>query len=396
MFKRAIFQTILKRLKEPRRYIQVLSGPRQVGKTTLSLQVAEALDLPHHYAVADEPTVHDRLWIQQQWEIGRRRAKETKAKGALLVLDELQKIRDWSEVVKRLWDEDTRNKLPLKVIFLGSAPLLIQHGLTESLAGRFEIVPVTHWSLNEMQEAFGFTEKQYIYFGGYPGAANLITDETRWRRYIIDSLIETTVSRDILLMTPVNKPALLKRLFHLGCDYSGQILSYQKMIGQLQDVGNTTTLAHYLELLSGAGMLTGLSKYSGQRVRQRGSSPKFQVLNTALMSSQSSFSFEEAQQNPNFWGRLLESAIGACLINNAIGTDIEIFYWREGHQEVDFVLKSGKKLTAIEIKSGYRKETLSGMEIFYNNFKPQHTFLIGNHGISIEEFLKTPIQQWIE
>lgn len=388
MFKRLVYAKVLQRLQEPRRFIQVLAGPRQVGKTTLVQQAAKACGLPAHYASADEPTLRDHVWIEQQWQVGRHYADKSEA---LLVLDEIQKIPDWSQVVKRLWDSDTRKKIKLKVALLGSSPLLMQRGLTESLAGRFEIIPVMHWSYAEMHKAFGWDVKQYIYYGGYPGAASLIDDRERWSRYIIDSLIETSISRDILLMAPVNKPALLRRLFHLGCDYSGQILSYQKMQGQLQDAGNTTTLAHYLELLSGAGMLTGITKFAGQRVRQRGSSPKFQVFNTALLSAQSSMNFVEAQHNPEFWGHLVESAVGAYLINSAIGTTIEVFYWREGNQEVDFVLKQGKKIVAIEVKSSRRKEVLPGMKAFQKNYHADNIILVGEHGFSLETFLQTPL-----
>lgn len=393
MYKREIHYTLLSRLQEPRRFIQVLSGPRQVGKTTLARQVIDALNIPVHYASADEPTLRDRIWIEQQWTLGRLRAKrETEA---VLLLDEIQKVEHWTNIVKQLWDEDTATNTPLKVILLGSAPLLIQRGLTESLAGRFELIHVPHWSFEEMQDAFDWSAEQYIYFGGYPGAVSLIQDPERWSRYIIDSLIETTLSRDILLMTRVDKPALLRRLFQLGCDYSGQILSYQKMIGQLQDAGNTTTLAHYLDLLTGAGMLTGLQKFAGEKVRQRASSPKLQVLNTALMSAQSHLSFEGAQHNHEFWGRLVESAVGAHLINTSTGTQIQVSYWRERNQEVDFVLKHGDHLTALEVKSGRSPNYLPGLESFAKSFKPQNTLLIGGQGIPIEEFLKTPAIKWV-
>ena len=283
MVRQSLHDVLLRRLTEKRRFLQVLAGPRQVGKTTLARQVMEKLKAPTHYASADEPTLRDRTWLEQQWDGARLKARGSKA-GALLVLDEIQKVPDWPDAVKLLWDADTHAKLPLKVVLLGSSPLLIQSGLTESLAGRFEIIPVPHWSFAEMREAFGWELEQYIYHGAYPGAAPLIGEPDRWRRYIVDSLIETTISRDILLLTRVDKPALLRRMFHLGCDYSGQILSYQKMLGQLHDAGNTVTLAHYLQLLHGAGMVAGLSKYSHGQVRQRGSSPKLQVLNTALMT----------------------------------------------------------------------------------------------------------------
>lgn len=396
MFQRPVCRTLISRLKESRRFLQVLAGPRQVGKTTLAHQAMKALGLPAHYASADEPGLRDRAWLEQQWEVARLQLKKTKKSGgALLVLDEIQKIPHWSDVVKRLWEEDSRKKLALKVVLLGSSPWLIQRGLTESLAGRFEVIPVTHWSYAEMHEAFGWRLEQFIFFGGYPGAAKLIQDEARWARYIVDSLIETTLSRDILLMARVDKPALLRRLFHLGCDYSGQILSYQKMVGQLQDAGNTTTLAHYLELLTGAGMLTGIPKFAGQRVRQRGSSPKLQVLNNALMTAQAGISFREAQKDRNLWGRLVESAVGAHLMNSATGTKMEVFYWRERSMEVDFILRSGKSVIAIEVKSGRSREEFPGMEAFKKAFRPKRTLLVGGQGISVEEFLQMPGTYWL-
>lgn len=340
--------------------------------------------------------MRDRAWIEQQWELGRLRLKEAGSRrGAILALDEIQKIPRWSESVKRLWDEDTRGRIPLKVVLLGSSPWLMQRGLSESLAGRFEVIPIGHWSFAEMHRAFGGTLEQFIFFGGYPGAAELIRDEARWTRYIIDSLIETTLSRDILLMTRVDKPALLRRLFHLGCDYSGQILSYQKMIGQLQDAGNTTTLAHYLDLLAGAGMLTGIPKFAGQRVRQRGSSPKLQVLNNALMTAQAQVSFEQARNDRNLWGRLVESAIGAHLINSALGTKVGVYYWRERSMEVDFVLRAGKSVVAVEIKSGRNKDSLPGMEAFSRAFKSSRRLLVGASGVSMEEFLQRPATYWL-
>lgn len=393
MFKRHDYKMLLTRLKEPRRFIQALIGPRQVGKTVLALQVTETLALPSHYASADELGLNQSSWIEQQWEIGRLKIQNP-AKGAILILDEIQKIIEWSTTVKRLWDEDTRAKRSLKILLLGSAPLLIQQGLSESLAGRFEVIPIRHWSYAEMHSAFQWDMDHYIYFGGYPGAATLIQDENRWKRYIIDSLIETTISKDILLLTSVHKPALLRQVFHLGCVYSGQILSYQKMTGQLQDAGNTTTLAHYLDLLSMAGLLNGLSKYAGQIVRQRGSSPKLHVQNTALMTASDAHSFLEAREDRHYWGHLLESAIGAYLINSVYGTNIRLFYWREGRYEVDFILQSGKKLVAIEVKSGKSKEILPGIETFRKQFKTHRILLVGGQGISPIEFLTTPIEKW--
>jgi len=281
------------------------------------------------------------------------------------------------------------------VVVLGSAPLLIQKGLHESLAGRFEVIPVPHWSFSEMQEAFGWSLDEFIYHGGYPGSVPLIAEPERWKRYIIDSLIETTISRDILLLTRVDKPALLRRLFHLACEYSGQILSYQKMLGQLVDAGNTVTLAHYLELLKGAGMVAGLSKFAHGLVRQRGSSPKLLVFNTALMTAQRSEGFAEIRRDGDYWGRLVESVVGSHLLNTTMGTSIELTYWRDRNLEVDFVLRLGKKITAVEVKSGRRRESLPGMAAFDKQFRVQHKFLVGGQGIPLEEFLSKPAAHWI-
>lgn len=396
MYKRPIFQEIKRRIQEPRRFIQVLLGPRQVGKTTLVSQLAEEIDLPTYYVTADNALLEDKSWLIAQWEVAR---EKVRAFGqALLIIDEVQKIPHWSDVIKQLWDEDTRVKRDLKVIMLGSSPWLIQAGIQESLAGRFEMLPITHWTYNEMSEKAQWNLSEYVFFGGYPGAAALVDKNniTRWRNYINDALIETALSRDILQMTQVNKPALLRRLFQLGCLYSGQVLSYQKMLGQLQDAGNTTTLAHYLNLLSGAGLLTGIPKYASQVVRQRSSSPRFMVYNTALISAQASYTFAEAVSDTEYWGHLVESCVGAHLLNSIRGTQIELFYWREGAREVDFVLQKGVQLIAIEVKSGKKKSALSGMATFNERYRPQKILILGEQGISIESFLKKPVSYWFE
>jgi hypothetical protein len=392
VFRRPQAAELARRLAEPRRFIQVITGARQVGKTTLVQQVTDLAKVPVRFASADEPTLRGAEWIAQQWEAARLAADPD---GAILVLDEVQKAAGWSESVKRRWDEDTRARLPLKVVLLGSAPLLVQQGLTESLAGRFEVLHLPHWSLGEMRAAFDFSTDQYLYFGGYPGAAPLAREPGRWRRYILDALVETTIARDVLLLTRVDKPALLRRLFELGCRYSGQVLSYTKMLGQLHDAGNTTTLAHYLELLSGAGLIVGLSKFSGSLARQRGSSPKLQVLNTALMSAQSGLSLEEARADREFWGRLVESAVGAHLANATAAGECELYYWRERNHEVDFVVRTGRAVTAIEVKSGRGRDTHPGLSAFAEAFKPTRKLLVGGDGIAVEEFLLQPVKHWV-
>jgi len=396
VFERDYAAILATRLGEPRRFVQVIAGPRQVGKTTLVQQVLARSGVASVFVSADEPALRDTAWLSAQWARGRQAAKDGGKRGAVLTVDEVQKVTGWSETVKRLWDEDTRARLSLRVVLLGSAPLLVQRGLTESLAGRFEILHVPHWSFAEMRAAFGCTLDQYLYFGGYPGAASLMEDPPRWRRYLPDALIETTIARDVLLLTRVDKPALLRRVFELGCRYSGQVLSYTKMLGQLVDAGNTTTLAHYLELLAGAGILVGLPKYAGTAVRIRGSSPKLQVLNTALLSAQAGLTPDEAHADRDHWGRLTESAVGAHLANAAASGVCQLFYWREGSREVDFVLRAGRRLVAIEVTSGRASASRSGLAAFREAFRPTRILLVGGDGIPLEVFLLRPVDDWLE
>jgi hypothetical protein len=396
VYRRLQAAELAQRLTEARRFIQVVVGPRQVGKSTLVAQAVQGLPMPVRVVSADEPALRGPEWIATQWEAAR---LETGPEGGVLVIDEVQKAAGWSESVKRLWDEDTRAGRPLRVVLLGSAPLLVEQGLSESLAGRFEIIRVAHWSFGEMRAAFGITLDEFVFFGGYPGAAPLIGDEARWRRYVLDSLVETTISRDVLLLTRVDKPALLRRLFELGCRYSGQELSYTKMLGQLHDAGNTTTLAHYLELLAGAGLLTGLLKYSGNVVRKRGSSPKLQVLNTALSNAQLERTLTDARADREVWGRLVESAVGAHLANAAATGDVDLAWWRDGGREVDFVLSGHGRLAAIEVKSGRAPASQPGIAAFtaaFSGLGPIRPLLVGGDGIPLERFLLEPAERWLD
>ncbi len=396
-YRRPAFATLLGRLGAPRQFIQAVAGPRQVGKTTLVGQVVAELGLPTIIASADDPGLRDRQWLDAQWEAARLlasagpqgSASTPASTPAVLVLDEIQKITDWSEIVKRLWDEDARAGRDLRVVILGSAPLLVQKGPSESLAGRFEVVRLGHWSFGEMREAFGWDLERFLFFGGYPGGAALVDDLERWRNYLLDSLIETTLSRDILLLTRVDRPALLRRLFRLGCDYSAQIVSYQKLVGQLQDAGNTTTLAHYLQLLGDAGMLTGLQKYSGSRIRQRGSSPKLLALDTGLISAMSAWTPTTARSRPELWGRLVESAVGAHLVNTA-ERDLDVTWWRDRDREVDFVLTGPRGVLAIEVASGRAKPGLPGLAAFAREVPSARALLVGAQGLPLEEILSRP------
>lgn len=391
VFIRPQLESLNARLREPRRFLQVLAGPRQVGKTTLARQAMAAFSGPAHYASADLPAAPDSGWIEQQWRLARLQGNDGPA---LLVLDEVQKVPRWSETVKMLWDEDGMAERALHVVLLGSSQFLVQQGLTESLAGRFELTRVPHWSFAEMREAFGWEVDQVVYFGGYPGAASLADDVFRWKSYVLDAIIEPTLSRDVLQLARVDKPALLRRLFVLGCAYSGQILSYQKMIGQLQDAGNTTTLAHYLGLLNGAWMLTGLDKFAGDVARSRAGSPKLQALNTALMSAQTAADFAAARRDGELWGRLVESTVGAHLHNTA-PPGMTITYWRDRNQEVDFVLQYGDRVRGVEVKSGRNKGSLPGLERFTQSFGAQPGLVVGTGGIPLARFLEQPALTWL-
>lgn len=386
MYERSYLQFFIKRIKEPRRFIQVIMGPRQVGKTTLVSQLLKKTEIPYIFESADAISASNSVWVDQLWESVRVKMDQQDAKEFLLVIDEIQKISNWSEIVKRLWDKDTRDDRNLKIILLGSSRLLLQQGLTESLAGRFESTYISHWSFTEMHDAFGWNADQFAWFGGYPGSASLIDDEERWKNYVNNSLIETSISKDILMLTRVDKPALMKRLFELGCLYSGQILSYTKLQGQLLDAGNTTTLSHYLTLLDTAGLLGGIEKYAADIIRKRSSSPKFQVHNTALISAQSNEMFNEIVAKPAEWVRIVESAVGAHLTNFALTEGFKVYYWRNGNDEVDFVLERRGKVIALEVKSNNDKET-TGMKEFQKQFNPNKILLIGKQGLSWQEFL---------
>ncbi len=410
-FQRSHVQVLLGRLAEEPHHIIAVFGPRQSGKTTLVEQALRRIDRPSRHHLLDEldaggarpadaasafrlPREPDTEWLVRTWQQARQEA-DASPKGLVLVLDEIQTIPQWSSTVKGLWDADRSANRQMHVVLLGSAPLRVQSGLTESLAGRFERVRVNHWSFEEMADAFSFDLAEYVYFGGYPGGAQFIRDEARWKDYVLGALVAPNVRKDILAMTRVDKPALLTQLFELGAEYSGQVLPYVKMLGQLQDAGNATTLARYLDLLSTADLLTGIPKYSGSARRVRRSSPKLHVLNTALMTAGSTYSFDEARADRSFWGRIVESAVGAHILNTASGY-IRTHYWREKSLEVDFVLRRGPRMIAIEVKSGQRARRLRGLEAFKQKFQGAHTMLVGEGGTPIEEFLTKPVDYWLE
>lgn len=386
MYKRSQFNELKSRLSEARDKIQTISGPRQVGKSTLIKQVLQETDIPYLSVTADNVPKTDNFWISETWASARARMKAAKIPEFLLVIDEVHKLNNWSEAIKKEWDEDTRNDINMKVVILGSSRLLLKDGLTESLAGRFELIGMPHWSYNEMREAFGIDLEQFIYFGGYPGGAKYVHDERRWRKYIKDSIIAPAIERDILTTKTIYKPALMRQLFDLGCMYSGKELSLNKMLGQLQDVGNVTTLANYLNTLDEARLLCGLQKYARDEARKYNSVPKLMVYNTALLTAQTNTTFHRTFTTPNLWGRWVESAVGAHLLNQADEYDYKLYYWRENSDEVDFIVESGEQQIAIEVKSG-RRGANNGLKVFSEKFHPQQSFVVGTDGVPVEEFL---------
>ena len=395
MYKRSIYHTIIKRLEEHRMFIQVVMGPRQIGKSTVVKQVLDDLGKPYLLYSADTIPSTSPKWISECWANARLQMRAQQLEEMILVIDEVQKLKNWSEYVKKEWDADSLNHINLKVILLGSSRVLLEKGLAESLMGRYEEIRMSHWSYPEMREAFNMSLEQYIYYGVYPGAAQLIEDEERWANYVNGAIIDATINKDILMDSPISKPALLRQTFELSVAYSGKILSLTKMLGALQDAGNTVTLAGYLNLLGDSGLVTGLQKYSVDMARKRASIPKYQVYNNALLSVLSGMSFKEAVTDSKRWGQIFESAIGAYIISEAFIHRFDVYYWREGNDEVDFVLKKNQKIVAIEVKSNGETKT-TGMERFHKLFNPLATIVVGENGIQPELFLSMDLRKLFE
>lgn len=391
-FERPVVGEIVAAMARQPPLLQALVGPRQVGKTTAAAQVERRLGWPSVVATADAPLPHPPEWIETQWRLAR--ARSVAGAPVLLVLDEIQKVRGWSEVTKRLWDEESATGGPVRPLLLGSSALLVQRGLTESLAGRFFLHRCSHWSWPECQAAFGWTADQWIYFGGYPGAAPFVTDEPVWKRYVTDSLIEAVLARDVLQLQPITKPALLRHLFALAAHFPAQIFSYNKMLGQLTDAGNTVTLAGYLRLLETAFLASGLELFSKGHVRKRGSSPKLVLWNNALINAVSLRPFAEAFADGSWWGRLVENAVGAHLLNGLTGPAWSVTYWRAADDEVDYVVSHGAQDWAVEVKSGRPGRGGGGLAAFRQRYPEAGAWLVGPTGIPLEEFFARPAMGW--
>ena len=391
MYQRAQYKLLKERIEEPRRHIQVVAGARQVGKSTVVKQVLKDIDMPYTLANADSIDPQNGSWIGDTWAGVRQQMQFHNQLEHLLVIDEIHKIDNWSEQIKREWDSDTFHDVNIKLILLGSSRLLLKKGLTESLMGRFEMIRMPHWSYPEMREAFGWTLDQYVYFGGYPGGASYIKSEKRWRNYINDAIVAPSIEKDVIMTSTIYKPALMRNLFELGCSYSGEELSLNKMLGQLQDAGNVTTLSNYLNILDESHMLAGLRKYAADKARKYNSVPKLQVYNSALLSVMNGRSFEQEFTDPKRWGRWVETAVGTHLINHTDEWDYRLYYWRENNNEVDFVLDRRGKSIAIEVKSGHRT-TNKGLSLFRDRFHSNQTVIVGSGGISVEDFLSHSLE----
>jgi len=383
-FDRAIVGILKQAILKTPQVIHAVVGPRQVGKTTAVRQVCAVLGWKTHWAAADTPFPPGAEWIESHWAVAIA-AATSKKMPVLIVFDEIQKVRGWSEVLKRLWDEACAHELPIRVVILGSSALLVQSGLSESLSGRFFLHRCMHWDWTECQQAFGWSLRDWLYFGGYPGGARFSDDEGVWRQYISDSMIETVLTRDVLQLAPVTKPVLMRHLFGLAAQYPAQMLSYNKMLGQLQDAGNTTTLAHYLKLLQAAFLLSGLELYSAGQLRQRGSSPKLVFWNNALIHAQSGLTRAMTESDLAWQGRIVENAVGVHLLNHLIGAEWAVSYWRSGNMEMDYVVQHGQRTYGIEVKSG-KPGKCSGCDAFRARYPKATVLIVGSSGISLETF----------
>ncbi len=319
--------------------------------------------------------------------------------GLVLFLDEIQVVPRWSNIVKGLWDTDRRQGYPLRVVILGSATWRMLIGRNESLVGRFDSIRVTHWTFQEMAEVFGLTIDEFIFFGGYPGPFSSRPGITRfedWRDHVVNSIMVPIIDRDIMGLSRIRKPALMRQLIDLAPNYSGHIISYSKLLGQLHDTGNITTIADYLNLLSDAGLILSLFRYTSAPHLRRGSSPKLNVLNTTLMTVSSGYSFQRTQADRPFWGRVVESAVGAHLYNTR-GPVTRIHFWRDqrGKHEVDFVISRGPHLVGVEVKSG-KVQSRSGLYAFEDRFPEAKTMVVGPNGIPLDIFFSRTTEEWME
>ncbi len=364
---------LAKRLAEPAPgRIQLLAGPRQVGKTTLLLEVAERFGKQSVYAAADAPEAA----LPGFWERIVARTEETAAaRGrAILLLDEAHLLHGWGARLKGVWDRFKRRKTPVHIVASGSSALHLAVGSRESLAGRYERLTLTHWSARSIAEVYGVPTEEaadlVVRMGSYPGAFPLRKDVARWSAYVRDAILEPAIGRDILALAAVRRPALLRQVFGVAASSPAQIVSLQKLQGQLQDAGALETLAHYLALLDEAFLVASLPKYSTNVARRRASPPKLVPLNNALVAVVDPEGIADSKSDPKRFGVWVENA---CLAH-AWNSGQRVAYWREEPLEVDGVLEGSWGKWAIEVKTGrFQPSDLTGLLEFsrrHPGFKP--------------------------
>lgn len=385
-FKRKIVPTILSRLAGKAQFLQIVVGPRQVGKTTSTKQIQRSVHIPSVYSAADTAGIPDSNWITTKWLEAR--ALADKHKTALLILDEVQLVDEWQTTVKGLWDVDKQAGRNLHVIITGSSALLLKKG-SESLAGRFEKHELLQWTYYEMHQAFAYTLEDYIIYGGYPGAAALKAEESRWKDYIRSSLIETVLTKDVVALSNISKPSLMQQLFKIACSHPAEIVSYNKFLGQLADVGNVTTLSDYRLLLEYAYLLKTVEKWSISEVSKKASKPKWIIRDNSLITALLNVSLTEVKNLP-LYGRLIENTV----ISHLLKLVPNGYYWREKNYEVDHVFEHNGKVYAVEIKAGDRIRTNSGLKEFAKRNPKSATLIIGGNGIPIADVLSANEWKW--
>lgn len=393
LYERQQLSILKDRMAEPRRRIQIIMGPRQVGKSTLVGQFADGTNVSFDLFSADGVNRYDTQWIPAHWQQARMKMDQNEESEHILIIDEIQKILGWSEQVKKEWDTDTRQKRNLKVILLGSSRILLEKDLNESLEGRFETIKMGFWEWQEMRDAFGFTMQEYIYFGGFPGLAPDIKDEDRWRSLMEDTIITPILTRDILEIEEIRNPALLRQVFELACIESAREFSLTKMQGTMNR-GTVPTIKTYLNILDQTMTVKPIQKYSPSPVKEKNSVPKMQVYNSAFRNRYGLYTFKEAVMDATEWGRQVESAVGAFLSNRSILDGFDLLYWRdEKKKECDFVLKKGQALVAIEVKSKSADDT-KGFEEFKRLYENHisSALIVGPEGFPLEDFFSLDLK----
>lgn len=394
-FLRPMTRELLKRLGEGAALPQIVIGPRQIGKTTAIGQTVGSLSGKGFAAVladADAMAAPPEKWVVEHWR--KAHALAGTGKPTILAFDELQKVPGWSEIVKREFDVSQRSNAGPRprIVISGSSALLVSKGMRESMAGRFELIRFPHWGLAEERAAFAVDIETHVALGGYPRRREFLPDTGRFLDYVRDSIIESVLSKDLLLLNPVDKPVLLRRLFEFACHHPAEVVSLQKMLGQLTDKGNVTTIAHYLDLLAAAFLVTPIQKYSPEILRIRSSSPKLIVMAQALLAAVQDKKPDALARDREQYGRWVENAVGAHLLRSGL----EVFYWRDRDREIDFVARKGRAVMAVEVSVSPKKHTPDSLKRLARKIGIARSVVVGPQGVALESFLLRDPVEWLE